>query len=165
MSPFQKKKNLNYTSVLQRKLPSHALSSHICPLCLDDQEDIQHLLFDYVYATNCWFRLPQTFNICWVFDRDFKKNVVQIIAGPALKKKTASLLWVNVVKALLVEFQFERNQGVFLDKPLTRMDHFESTRLNAISWCSLSKVFTPLQDYFAALASIHSPSTLKSKTA
>ena len=70
--------------------------------------------------------------------------MTQVLAGPVLKMKTTDLLWVNAVKALLVEIWFERNQKVFHDKPSTWMERFDSARLNASSWCSLSKDF---QDY------------------
>ena len=70
--------------------------------------------------------------------------MTQILAGPALNKKTTELLWVNAVKALLVEVWFERNQRVFHDKHSTWMERYDSVRLRASSWCSLSKYF---QDY------------------
>ena len=80
--------NLNCASVLQRKNSSHALSPHACPLCVNNMESIQHLLFDCVFASKCWFHLLQAFNFCWVFDHVLKNNVSQILAGPNLKKKT-----------------------------------------------------------------------------
>ena len=58
---------LNCALVLQRKLPSHVLSPHVCPICVDNMKNIQHLLIDYVFVSKCWFRLLQTFNICWDF--------------------------------------------------------------------------------------------------
>jgi len=134
--------NLNCALVLQRKLPS--LSPHVCPLCVNNMESIQHLLFDCVFASKCWFRLIQAFNFCWVFYHVFKNNVSQILAGPNLKKKTAECLWANAVKAFLAEIWFERNQRVFHDKSSTWMERYDSARLNASSWCSLSKFF---QDY------------------
>ena len=79
-----------------------------------------------------------------LIDQDFKNNVTEILVDPALKKKTTELLWVNAVKALLVEIRFERNQRVFHDKPSTWMERYDSVRLSAPSWCSLSKYF---QDY------------------
>ena len=135
---------LNCASVLQSKLPSFFLSPHACPLCVGNMEKIHYLLFVCVFASKCWFRLLQAFNVCWAFDHDFKNNVTQVLAGLALKMKTTDLLRVNAVKALLVEIWFERNQRVFHDKPSTWMERFESVYLNASSWCSLSKDF---QDY------------------
>ena len=66
--------------------------------------------------------------------------------GPALKMKTADLMWVDTLKALLVEIWLERNQKVFHDKLSTWMKRFEFARLNASSWCSLSKDF---RDYYS----------------
>ena len=54
------------------------------------------------------------------------------------------LVWANVVKALLAEIWFERNQRVFHEKSSTWMERYDSARLNTSSWCSLSKFF---QDY------------------
>ena len=68
---------LNYASVLQSKLPSHVLSPHPCPLSVGNMENIQHFLFDYVFASKCWFRFLQAFNICWAFDHDFKNSVAR----------------------------------------------------------------------------------------
>ena len=136
--------NLNCASVLQRKLSSYALSPHACPLCVNNMENIQHLLLDCVFASKCWFCLLQAFNFCWVFYHVFKNNLLQILAGPDLKKKTAELLWANAVKALLTEIWFERNQRVFHDKSSTWLERYNSAVLNASSWCSLTKYF---QDY------------------
>ena len=61
---------LEFASVMQRKLPTHYISLHISPLFLRSQEDLHHLLFECVYAVNCWSRLFHTFNLCWVFDND-----------------------------------------------------------------------------------------------
>ena len=44
----------------------------------------------------------QIFNQILGSFQDFK-NMTQILVSPALKKKTTQLLWVNAVKALLVE--------------------------------------------------------------
>ena len=92
---------------------SHVLLPHAYPFCVGNMENIQHLLFDCGFASKCWFRLLQSFNICWAFDHDFK-NVTQVLVGLALRTKTADLLWVNTVKALLVGIWFERNQKVFM---------------------------------------------------
>ena len=74
---------------------------------------------------------------------DFKNNVLQILLGPLLKKKP-KLLWVNAVKALLTEIWFERNQRTFNDRVSAWEDRFEFARLNASSWCTMSKTF---EDY------------------
>lgn len=41
---------LNCSSTLQRKLPAHYLSPTICPLCMEANEDLQHLFFVCKYA-------------------------------------------------------------------------------------------------------------------
>lgn len=130
--------SLNCVAVLQRKLPFHCLSPHICPLCL--KEELQHLFFECSYASKCWHWLFGFFNVCWVFGGEFSSNLLQIVVGPALKKKP-QLLWSNAVKALLSKLWFERNQQVFHDKASSWLDHFEFARLNASSWCTLSRAF------------------------
>ena len=60
--------------------------------------------------------------------------------GPAMNKNTL-LLWHNVVKALLIELGFERNQCVFHDKASSWNDRFEFTRLNAHHGASYPRVF------------------------
>ena len=55
--------------------------------------------------------------------------------------KTASLLWCNAVKAILVELWLERNQRVFHNKASLWFDRYEFDRLNASSWYSLRKQF------------------------
>lgn len=101
---------------------------------------MQHLLFEWCYAKNCWFHLFDFFNLKWVFGNVFRDNVLQILIGPRLKS-TPKLLWTNAVKALLVEIWFEMNQRVFRDKYNPWLDRFEIARLNASSWCSLSSSF------------------------
>ena len=66
--------------------------------------------------------------------------VLQILSGPDLKK-TSSILWCNVVKALLIEICFERNQCVFHNTASVWSNQFEYARLNASSWCSMVKGF------------------------
>lgn len=92
------------------------------------------------YAANCWWLLFSYFKVNWVFGDAFGENVCQILSGPALKEGPR-LIWVNTVKALPAEIWFKQNQRVFHDKKLKWMDWFEAARLNASSWCILSKTF------------------------
>lgn len=68
--------SLNCASILQKKLPSHCLSPHMCPLYLNHQENLQHLFFDCFYAAKCWNQLLQTFNLCWAFDDNIRINML-----------------------------------------------------------------------------------------
>lgn len=132
--------SLNCPTTIQRKLPYHCLSPHMCVLCRQDQEDIQHLFFGCSYASSCWSRLFGFFNFSWTMGSDFKSNVLQVLLGPRLNKEP-KLLWINAVKALLSEIWFEGNQRVFNDKASNWEDQFEQARVNASSWCTLSKAF------------------------
>lgn len=58
---------LNYSSILQRKLPSHSLSPSICPMCEAAKEDLQHLFFECSFVVQCWWHLFSFFKIAWVF--------------------------------------------------------------------------------------------------
>lgn len=75
-----------------------------------------------------------------MFDAVFSDNVCQILIGPALKKGPR-LIWANAVKALLAEIWFEQNHGIFHDRKLGWLDRYEVARLNASSWCTLTKPF------------------------
>ena len=115
---------LNCASVMQRKLPSHCLSPSICPLCTADSEGLQHLFFTCGLAEKCWHRLFACFNLSWAFSNIFGNNVLQILIGPRFKKQP-QLLWINVVKALLVEIWFEQNQRVFKNKVTCWIDRYK----------------------------------------
>ena len=97
---------LNCASVMQSKLPSHVLSPSVCSLCLQDSEDLQHLFFRCPFAEKCWFDLFGSFKINSVFYSDFKKNILQLLIGTNLKEKSR-LLWINAIKALLLECWFK----------------------------------------------------------
>jgi len=142
---------LNCASVLQLKLHSHYLSPHVCPIWLADFEDLQHLFFNCIYAKSCWFSLFDCFNLSWSFDKMFKSNVLQVLIGPKLNSRPR-LIWSNAVKAILSEIWLERNQRVFHDKASPWFVRFETARLNASSWCSLSKKF---EDFFIQDISIN----------
>ena len=101
-------------------------------LCLVDLEDLQHLFFNCMYAKSCWFKLFEDFNLSWVFDKVFKKNVLQLLIGPKLKSRP-NMIWSNAVKALLFEIWFERNQRVFHDKASPWLMRFETAKINASS--------------------------------
>lgn len=131
---------LNCSSVLQKKLPLDTLSPSICPRCKPNEEELQHLFFECRYAEKCWFSLFDCFKVNWVVGKNFRDNVLQLLMGPKFKKKS-KLLCPNVVKALLTNLWFERNQRVFHDKETPWIRCLESARLNASSWCSLSKAF------------------------
>ena len=75
--------NLNCALVLQRKLPS--LSPHVCSLCVNNMESIQHLLFDCVYDLNVGSAFSKHSIFVGFFYHAFKNNVSQILAGPNLK--------------------------------------------------------------------------------
>lgn len=135
--------NLNCVSVLQKKLQSYCLSPNICHLCLSDSEDLQHLFFTCSFAMECWQPLFLLFNLAWVFGDNFKDNTLQILIGPALKKKPR-LLWTNAIKVVLSEIWFERNQRVFHNKASSWIDRFEIAKINASSWCILNRIF---EDY------------------
>lgn len=92
--------SLNCLTTLQHKLRSHYLSPNICPLCLANSEDLQHLLFDCSFSSCYWQKLLLSFNLHWVFSNTVQNNVLQIWVGPQLSSK-AQLLWSNVVKALI----------------------------------------------------------------
>lgn len=131
---------LNCASVLQMKRPSHSLSLHVCPLCMENLEDLQHLFFSCGHAENCWFCLFDCFNLSGVFGNVFKNNVLQLLIGPRLNSNSR-LIWWNAVKAILTKIWFERNQRVFHDKASPQTIRFEIAQLNASLWCSLSKPF------------------------
>lgn len=98
---------LNCSTILQRKLPPS-----VCHLCLAGNEDLQHIFFYCAFAKCCWWKLFSIFNLVWAFNEDFKSNVISILIGPALKE-SPDLTWINVVKAVIAEIWFERNQRVF----------------------------------------------------
>ena len=130
---------LNCSEVLQRKLQTHSLSPTICHFCLSASKTQQHIFFECSYAFNCWQKLFKTFGISWVFGNSFRDNILQLLTGPLLKSGPR-LIWFNVVKALLSNLWFERNQQIFNDRATLWQDR-ESARLNASSWCSISKFF------------------------
>lgn len=95
--------HLNGSLVMQQKLPTHCLSPSICPLCLAESEDLQHIFyifFDCHFSKHCWEYLFPIFNTSWVFGNVFRQNVLQVLVGPSLKSRP---------KALLAELWFERN--------------------------------------------------------
>lgn len=78
--------------------------------------------------------------LSWVRFLVIPYEIIHILVGPKLKP-TLKLLWNNVVKSLLVDLWFERNQRVFHDRKTPWLDRFETARLNTSSWCILSKSF------------------------
>lgn len=90
---------LNCSSTLQRKLHLHCQLPSTCPLCMMNDEDLQHLFFDGHFY-RCWDQLLSTFKIQCIFCEALKDNVLQILVGPSLKPKS-QLLWSNEVKAIL----------------------------------------------------------------
>ena len=87
---------------MQHKLPNSCLSPSICPLCLQNKEDCQHLLIFCKYLAKCQEKLFNEFNLSWVFDADFREHVRILLRGLSLNKE-AKLLWENVVKAILAK--------------------------------------------------------------
>lgn len=122
------------------KAPRSLSVPHICPLCFSAEEDLQHVFFTCSYANNCWQRLFAHFKLNWVIDNSFCDNVLQILISPKLKP-TPKLLGINVVKSLLAELWFERNQRVLHDKTTPWLDRFETAQLNTSLWCSRSNTF------------------------
>ena len=139
--------SLNFNSVMPKKLPTHYISLHIGPFCLRSHEDLQHIFFEYIYAAKCQSKLFLIFNISWSLDKVCKNNIRQLLTD-RIMGKIASLIWCNAVKAILAEIWFKRNQRVFHNKSSSCQNRYELARLNASSWCSLSKQFNDysLQD-------------------
>lgn len=52
------------------------------------------IVYKCPFAEKCWLKLLRSFNINWIFDSDFKKNVFQLQISPNLKQKP-KLLWTN----------------------------------------------------------------------
>lgn len=129
---------LNCSEILQAKLPKHTLSPLICHLCLSAVETQQHLFFECNYAVNCWQKNFRIYSTDWVFSNSFQDNIVQLLTKPSLKSGP-KLMWINAVKALFLEIWFERNQQIFQEKSTSWQDRFELAKLNASSWCSISK--------------------------
>ena len=64
--------------------------------------------------------------------------MVQLLSGQILPKKSR-IIWVNLLKALLSELWFERNQHIFHDKARERAEIMRAVDLNATTRCSLKK--------------------------
>lgn len=112
---------LNCSKSLQSKLPSHSLLPSICHMCLEDNEDCQHLCFVSSFSKKIWRKLLSLFNLQWVWCNDFKANVIQILVGPSLKSHPR-LLWIDGVKVILLEIWFERNRAFFTSHSLGLLD-------------------------------------------
>lgn len=89
---------LNCSKSLQSKLPSHSLLPSICHMCLEDNEDCQHLCFVSSFSKKIWRKLLSLFNLQWVWCNNFKANVIQILVGPSLKSHP-HLLWIDGVQS------------------------------------------------------------------
>ena len=87
----------------------------------------------------------------WVFGEDFKENTLQLLIGPALRKKSR-LLWTNAIKAVLSELWFERNQRIFQNKALSWLDRFKIAKINASPWCTLDRAF---EEYSLQTLNLH----------
>ena len=103
---------LNYSLIVQRKIPYKCLLPSMCPLCL---KDLLHLFILCPYSFNCWRSIFPIFNVVWAFDGSLSSNVFQLLRGPLLPKKLR-LIWVNMAKALLAEIWSETNQCIFTRK-------------------------------------------------
>ena len=87
----------------------------------------------------CCNRFFSIFNIIWVFDGSLCSLVLQLLEGPLLLKKPR-LLWLNLLKAILSELWFERNQRIFHDKEKPSSEVLSAER-NAAALVSLNKDF------------------------
>lgn len=84
--------SLNCSDTLQHNLRDQYLSPSICPLCLANGEDLQHLLINCLFSGKCWWKLFSHFNLQWVFGQSLRDNISQILVGPLLSSK-AQILW------------------------------------------------------------------------
>ncbi|TYK09922.1 uncharacterized protein E5676_scaffold16G00380 [Cucumis melo var. makuwa] len=95
--------NLNASTVMQHKLPN----SHLSPpfaCCLRDKEDRT-----YSFSANirlCVGKICLKSLVILDFGPDFKDNVKALLRGSNLQKE-ATLLWENVVKAILQKYGFK----------------------------------------------------------
>ena len=79
------------SSILQKKVPSHCLSPHMCHLCCNNQEDLQHIFFNFPHAVNCWYRLLQIFNFSRAFDGNLRDNMLQTV-WPSLEENFFTIM-------------------------------------------------------------------------
>lgn len=78
---------VNMANILQKKLPTLALSPSICVLCAASGECQLHVFFQCSLAAACWELLFHHFSISWAFDVDVPKNILQLLCGPRLSPK------------------------------------------------------------------------------
>ena len=93
------------------------------------------------FSSNCWFSIFSMLKSVWVFDGSFSANVRQLLRMPYLSKRHF-LIWVNLIKVILAEIWFERNQRIFHDKKNgIWVDIIEISKRNAAAWCSSNAEF------------------------
>ena len=135
--------SLNCSETMQRKLSNTCLLPSVCPFCLENSELLIHLFIFCPFSSNCWFSIFSMLKSVWVFDGSFSTNVLQLLRGPYLSKKKPFLIWVNLIKALLAEIWFERNQcnASPMIKKRDWVDIVEISKRNAAAWCSSNAEF------------------------
>lgn len=104
--------NLNMVGILRRKSAYKWLLPSICFLCYKAGESLNHLLFECVYASSCWFKPFHIFYIHWVFSNIFKDNVLQVLTRIWLELYLLSF-W------LLVQPLINRHLGVVYHSTVT----------------------------------------------
>ena len=126
-----------------KRNPQAGASSLQFPPCMNANDSLLHLFLLRPYSSVCWNSFFSIFDIARVFDASLSSSVHQLLKGLSLPKKH-QLIRLNLLKALLLELWFQRNQQIFQDKKRSSSKIFNSVQFNVAAWCSLYKNFAPL---------------------
>lgn len=95
-------RSLNTHERLQNRCPNLALCPSACPLCLQNEESLDHILLHCPFARQCWDRLVSIFNIQVCLPRKIDDWLLESVGGWRLRREER-ILWMCCFEILVME--------------------------------------------------------------